>query len=251
MVAAHAKPDERTFARALLAGYRVMMRLGCGVDGPRILHRGVWPTYLLAPAGAAATAAVLLGAGQAELAKAIAMALTLSSGGAGGHAGGATPRWMLAGLAAANGVRVARAACGGFSPDVSLLDSDWLEKAHGLPFVRARALADAGCDLADLSMKPVCAAKQTVAALDAFRTLLAEGIDPATIESVRIGVPSNYVAMISARSGLASRLGRLTSVAYHCALAAFEPDLPDRCGARRSQRRSAPRGFDKKSRGRP
>jgi 2-methylcitrate dehydratase PrpD len=225
LVGAHAEQDVRTFARAMLAGYRVMMRLGRGVDGPRILYRGIWPTYLLAPAGAAATAAVLLGAGQAELAKAIALALNLSSGGAGGHVKGVSPRWMLAGLAAANGVRAARAACDGFSPDLSLLDGDWLEKVHGLPFDRARALADKGCDLGDLSMKPVCAAKQTIAALDAFRTLLARGIDPLRIESIRIGVPNDYVAMISGRGGVASRLSRMTTIAYHCALAAFEPDL--------------------------
>lgn len=209
-------------ARSIAAGYRIIMRLGMALDGPRILYRGIWPTYLLAPIGAAVTASVLFGGGSAEVAKAIALGLNQISGGAGAHVPGLAPRWLLAGQAAASGLRAARAIHDGFSADTSLLDGDWLQRVHGLAFNRDLALADV--DLDALSLKPICAAKQTIAAVDGFRQFLDEGIDPAAIESVRIGVPKDYVAMIGG-GGVAARMGRMTSVAYQCALAAYEPAL--------------------------
>ncbi|WP_170850158.1 MULTISPECIES: MmgE/PrpD family protein [unclassified Beijerinckia] len=210
-------------ARGIAAGYRIIMRLGMALDGPRILYRGIWPTYLLAPIGAAVTASVLFGGGPGEVAKAIALGLNQISGGAGAHVAGLAPRWLLAGQAAASGLRAARAIRDGFSADTSLLDGDWLQRVHGLAFDRDAALADV--DLDALSLKPICAAKQTIAAVDGFRQFLDEGVDPAAIESVRIGVPKDYVAMIGGGGGVAARMGRMTSVAYQCGLAAYEPAL--------------------------
>lgn len=212
-------------ARAIAAGYRIIMRLGRAVDGPRILYSGVWPTYLLAPVGAAVTASVLFGGNGADVAKAMALGLNQISGGAGGHVAGLGPRWWLVGQAAAAGVRAARAIADGFAADVSLLDGDWLQRVHGLAFDRDVALSDADVDMGALSLKPICAAKQTISAVDGFRLFLAEGVDPTAIESVRIGVPKDYVAMIGGGGGVASRMGRMTSVAYQCALAAYEPAL--------------------------
>lgn len=223
VVGAHLQASPQVMARAMLAGYRALMRLGVALDGPRILYRGIWPTYLLAPVGAAVTASVLFGGGAADVAKAMALALNQISGGAGGHVAGQAPRWLLAGQAAATGLRAARAVRDGFAADTSLLDGDWLQRVHGLAFNREAALASA--DIGDVSVKPICAAKQTIAAVDGFRQFLADGVDPAAIESVRIGVPKDYVAMIGGGGGVASRLGRMTSVAYQCALAAYEPAL--------------------------
>ncbi|MBN9082438.1 MAG: hypothetical protein BGP04_07100 [Rhizobiales bacterium 62-17] len=211
-------------ARAIAAGYRTIIRLGRAVDGPRILYRGIWPTYLLAPVGAAVTASVLFGGNSTDVAKAMALGLTQVSGGAGAHVAGLGPRWWLAGQAAAAGVRAARAISDGFAADVSLLDGDWLQRVHGVAFDRYMALSDVDADMDALSLKPICAAKQTIAAVDGFRQFLAEGVDPAAIDSVRIGVPKDYVAMIGG-GGVASRMGRMTSVAYQCALAAYEPAL--------------------------
>src|SRR5256884_1456749 len=62
---------------AILAGTEAMTRLGRAVDGPAILYRGVWPTYLAAPFGMAAVAARLLDLDEEVSAHALALALTL------------------------------------------------------------------------------------------------------------------------------------------------------------------------------
>ena len=68
------------FAQALRSGYETMMRLGMAVNGPGILARGVWPTYLAAPMGAAAVASALLGLTPSQTAHAMAIALAQTSG---------------------------------------------------------------------------------------------------------------------------------------------------------------------------
>ncbi len=46
-------------------------------------------------------------------------------------------------------------------------------------------------------MKPICAARQTQAAIAAFLHLLQEGIAPEDIEQVEVAVPPNFVGLIS------------------------------------------------------
>ncbi|HVB34097.1 MAG TPA: MmgE/PrpD family protein [Patescibacteria group bacterium] len=221
--------DAGTFASALRAGYEVMTHLGVAVRGPEILARGIWPTYLAAPVAAAAVTGRLLGLDPGRIADALAMALTRISGGP-GRPPSPSPRWLLLGLAARAGCEAALAAASGYAGDRKLLDDDWLARTHGLACDRAALAApDEGrFGIGAVSIKHYCAAKQTIAAIDAFRELLGQGITPDRIAALRVAVPGAVVKMIGHRRAVAGRVERITSAPYHLALAAYRPeDLDD------------------------
>lgn len=213
------------FAQALRAGYGVMAGFGEAISGPTILYRGILPTYLLAPLGAAATAARLLRLDGTACAHALAIALTSLSGGL-GMPGGKAPRWLLIGQAARAGALAALAAAEGFQGDLGLIEGDFLARVHGVacPPDALAAQFTAAHILPGLSIKPFCAAKQTIAAIAAFRDLLGQGLVPERIAEIEVRVPPAYAAMIGHRHASASRLGRISSVAYQLALAACRPD---------------------------
>jgi 2-methylcitrate dehydratase PrpD len=226
LIAGHLqRRDARAFAQALCVGYEVMTRFGEAVAGPAILQRGIWPTYLAAPVCAAAVTARLLDLTAEKTANALAIALTMTSG-APGRPIGASPRWLLLGMAARAGCVAALAASEGYAGDRKLLDDDWMIRAHGIPFDSGPLVAAAGGDgaVGALSLKPYCAAKQTIAAIDAFKVILGRGISPGDVASVRVAVPPAYAEMIGHRNAAASRIARITSAPYQLALAAYRPD---------------------------
>jgi 2-methylcitrate dehydratase PrpD len=220
--------DARAFAHSSCAGYEVMTRFGSAVNGPAILRRGVWPTYLAAPLCAAAVAARLLGLSAEKIADALAIALTMTSG-APGRSIGASPRWLLLGMAARAGCAAALASAHGYAGDRTLLDDDWLMRTHGIPCDAGALVAPAAgdCAIGALSLKPYCAAKQTIAAIDAFRNILSRGISCNDMVALRVSVPPAYAEMIGHRNAAGSRVARITSVAYQLALAAYRPDELD------------------------
>lgn len=226
LAAASGEKRATVFAASLAAGYEAMTRLGAAVAGPRILYRGIWPSYLTAPFAAAAVTARLLGLDAGKTADALAIALTMMSGAPGGHQPSASPRWLLLGQAARAGAFAGFAASQGYGGDRTLLDGDWLRRTHGIDGDNALLLDRTASAVGALSLKRYCAAKQTIAAIDGFRALLADGITPAEITHLRVAVPSAYAGMINHRN-IASRVGRITSLAYQLALAAFRPDLLD------------------------
>jgi 2-methylcitrate dehydratase PrpD len=218
------KPDAQRFAQALAAGYEAMARLSLAISGATILYRGIWPTFFAAPVGAAATAAPLLGLSAAQTADAMAMALALTSGAAGGH-GEASPRFVLLGQAARAGVWAALAAAKGYLGDRSLLDGDWPQRSHGIALDALPLVAPVEGEgaIAAMSYKPFCAAKQNTAAIDGFRQLLARTQADA-IAAVRVTVPPAYAGMIGQRS-TKGRIERIICTAYQFALAAYRADL--------------------------
>jgi len=241
------KPVEPAdLAAALQAGYGVMTWMGGAVAGPALLYRGIWPTYLLAPLGAAAVGARLMRLDAGACADALAIAMCRISGGAGAHGGGhagPSPRWLLAGEAARAGAVAASAAAVGFAGDRSLLDGDWLTRVHGIvPGDMSAEMPPDGA-VGALSMKPFCAAKQTQAALDGFRQIMQEiavergpsAGSSAAIETVTVAVPPAYSAMIGHRR-VDSRTDRLTNVAYLLAIAALVPDELHEIARRRDGR---------------
>jgi len=220
--------DARAFSHALSAGYEVMTRFGAAVAGPNILSRGIWPSYLAAPVCAAAVAARLLGLSAEKTANAIGIALTMTCG-APGRPIGASPRWLLLGLAARAGCAAALAAAQGYAGDRNLLDDDWMMRTHGRECEADPLVAAAHGDgaVGALSLKPYCAAKQTIAAIDALRNILGQGISPDDIVALRVAVPPAYAEMIGHGNAAASRIARITSAAYQLALAAYRPDELD------------------------
>src|SRR5581483_4902075 len=74
-----------------------------------------------------------------------------------------------------------------------------------------------------LSMKPFCSAKQSIAAAEGFRKILACGIVPAAITKVTVRVPPSYAQMIAQKPQAGARSSTLVSVARQLALVACEP----------------------------
>jgi 2-methylcitrate dehydratase PrpD len=171
---------------AILAGTEAMTRLGRAIDGPAILYRGIWPTYFAAPFGMAAVAARLLDLDEEATAHALALALTLAAPAVGHHNAATTARWFAVGNAARNGLNAALAAQQGFTSDRKLLEGRVLPDVLGItPDIAA--LTDSLGEriaLAEVSFKPWCAARQTMAATQALKEIIESGVTPESIGEI-------------------------------------------------------------------
>jgi 2-methylcitrate dehydratase PrpD len=212
---------------AIVAGIAAMTRLGRAIDGPAVLYRGIWPTYFAAPFGIAAVAARLLKLDQRATANALALALTLAAPGVGHHNAPTTTRWFAVGQAARNGLAAARAAQQGFTSDLNLLEGPFFCSVYGVT-PQLAALTD-GLDerstLMELSFKPWCAARQTMAATQALKEIIARGVAPATIDEITVSVLPPHLKMIDHGAVPGDRASHLTSMQYCLAIAALAPEL--------------------------
>src|SRR6516164_4495726 len=212
---------------AILAGTEAMTRLGRAIDGPAILYRGVWPTYFAAPFGTAAVAARLLQLDEEASAHALALALTLAAPAVGHHNAATTARWFAVGNAARNGLNAALAAQQGFTSDRKLLEGRVLADVLGIrPDVAA--LGDGLGEriaLAEVSFKPWCAARQTMAATQALKEVIASGVAPGDIDAIVASVPPPHVKMIDHGVVAGDRASHLTSVQFAMAAAALAPEM--------------------------
>jgi 2-methylcitrate dehydratase PrpD len=211
--------------QAIRGGTGLMMQFGAAVDGARILYRGIWPTFLAAPLGACATAARLFNLDREATAHALSLALMMSSGAIGRLAEGRTGRWFLFAYAVASGVRAAEAARAGMLGDPALLDGDWMEGTRGIKF-DPKPLRAPWVDTVyrSLSQKPYCTGRQCLAAGQAFRELIEEGLDPAQASAIRVRVPPIYAGMISVKPDAQSRSSSLIGAPLQMAIAALRPD---------------------------
>ena len=212
---------------AILAGTEAMTRLGRAVDGPAILYRGIWPTYFAAPFGMAAVTARLLKLDEEASAHALALALTLAAPTVGHHNAATTSRWFAVGNAARNGLNAALAAQQGFTADRKLFEGRVLPDILGIrPDVAA--LSDGLGEriaLAEVSFKPWCAARQTMAATQALKDVIASGVAPAAIDAIVVCVPPPHLKMIDHGVVAGDRASHLTSVRYAMAAAALAPEM--------------------------
>ena len=218
--------DPNRFASAVVAGYEAMTRLGSAVDGPNIVYRGLWTTYFTAPFGTAAVTARLLGLDGAQTAHALAIALTLLAGRMGKPGVKKTSRWLMAGHAARSGCFAALSAASGFTGDLDLFDGGWMENAHGVFMDKGKfsGASDTSCVVPEISIKPYFGAKQMMANFAAFDEILARGINPNDIDSIKISVPESYAKMIDHGVEIGNRLSSATSAPYQIALAAYNRD---------------------------
>ncbi len=219
--------DPARLADALWVGTELMTRLGAAIDGARLLYRGIWPTCFCAPVGVAGTIGRLIGLDEGRMADALAIALNLAAGAVGRRDAPRAPRWLLIAVAAEAGATAARAAASGFGGDAGLLDGpDWLLATHGIEADTDRLTDGLGetCVYAALSLKPYCSAKQAVAAVEAVRGLIADGLDPSAIERIEVRVPPPYAGMIARTATPDDRSSTLVSAAYQIALAVLRPD---------------------------
>lgn len=229
-MAGNTKTSAITFAHALRDGYGLMSALGTAICGPTVLRRGVWPTYFLAPVAAAAVTARMLGLEAMRTANAIAIALTMTSGGV-ADPPEVIPRWLLVGMAARQGCVAGVTAANGFSGDRRLLDDGsaptgakaadpWLVRVHGIE-CDAHVLTAAMPAMSTMSMKPYCAAKQTMAGIEAFLQLV-KGIAPEEIAAIKVYTLPTFVGMTGHRD-ISSRTGRLTGLPFQLATAVYHP----------------------------
>ena len=223
---AAARPDTSPEAllEAIVGGIEAMVRLGAAIGGPTVLYRGIWPTYFAAPFGVAAVAARLYELDAAQAANALALALTFASPGVGHHNAESSSRWFAIGQAARNGLVAAQAAQAGFTSDLSLLDGEFLKGIYGITPDVAAFSKNLGQRFAfdDLSFKPWCAARQTMAATQALLEVIESGVAAESITAVEVYVPPAYLKMIDHGVKSGDRVSHLTSVQYHVALAACD-----------------------------
>lgn len=218
--------DGKALADAILAGIEAMVRLGRAIDGPQVIYRGIWPTYFGAPFGVAAVAARLLGLDAGQTAHALALALTFAAPGVGHHNATSTSRWFAVAQAARNGLVAARAAQSGFTSDTNLLESGFLHGTFGVTPDLEKFIGGLGQSFAidEASFKPWCAARQTMAATQGLKEILAEDVLPAQITSVEVAVPPPYLKMTNHGVVSGDRASFLTSLPYHLAIAACDPE---------------------------
>lgn len=214
----------------ILAGYDVMTRLGAAVNGPEIVYRGIWPTYLCSAICAATIGAKILGLNEEQIKNALAISLTMSTGLAGKIMTGLTSRWLTLGWAVQNGLSASLAAERGFAGDIAILDGPY-PSAYRLDLDTDILLDGLGENfrIEGMSMKPHCTARQALSPTEAFRWLLnTHQINPELIEDIQVFVPQQYSQMIDRPTFPDARMPSIASVQYQMALAAFyEEDLYD------------------------
>jgi 2-methylcitrate dehydratase PrpD len=225
-IAAQLPPDPVALSEAIVAGYEAMIRLGLAVDGPSILYRGIWPTYLAAPFGIAAVAARLFDLSVEEASHALALALILAAPGVGHHNAPTGSRWFAAGNAARNGLIATQAARSRITSDLNLLEGSFFSAVFNI-LPKADALIEglgASLKLAEVSFKPWCAARQTMAATQGLREIMDEGVAAADIVAIDVAVPPPFLKMVD-HGIVGGRTARLTSQPYQIAVATIAPEL--------------------------
>ncbi len=211
------------FFEGVLAGYEVITRLGAAANGPEILYRGIWPTYLCGTIGAATVVSRILGLSPEQTRHALAISLALSSGLAARIKRGLTSRWFTLGCAAQNGLSAAFAAERGFIGDTEALDTVF-PSVYGLDIDKKTLLDGLGekFRIEEVSLKPYCSARQAISPIEAFRWLLkTHQVDPESIEDVQVIVPRQYSQMIDREGFPDGRMTSIVGVRYQMALAAF------------------------------
>jgi 2-methylcitrate dehydratase PrpD len=219
----HSEYDPDTVASAIWIGTELMARLGVAIDGARVLYRGLWPTYFTAPLGTAAIASRMLHLTEAQTAHALSLALMLSAGRSGRFHGTLPGRSVILAMAAANGIRAAQAAKDGVGGDPALLDGPWLKDAQGID-ARIEALTaglGSGSIYREMTIKPFCSAKQAIAAVEAFTTVIDGGVAPDTISKVVVRVPPAYSRMVAMKPEAGARSSTIVSASFQIGLAAY------------------------------
>lgn len=218
------KVDDDTFLSACLAGYEATIRFGLAVNGPQLRDRGIWPSLFCIGFGVCATTARFLGLPVEAIANALAVTVA-GTYGVNAYGVGRSARWFVFGHAAHAAILSTMAAARGLKGDTLLLDKKWTE-ATAVPFSSETLLGalSGQNSLQEVSFKPWCGAKQTIAATVALQQIMAENeITASQIRSILVEAPPAYAGMIGRAHHPSSRLESLSSIRYQLALAALEP----------------------------
>lgn len=215
--------DSRSYARAVEAGYAVGLAFAQSVGGVAALAHGVWPALFAAPAVAAVTASVAMKRDQVTTASALGLALAGASGRAGRPGGWPSGRWLVFGEATLKGIRAALAASQGFGGDVDLVSEDWLRRQTAPELAdieHLKGLVEGA--VAQVGIKPYVAARQGSNAIEAFVTLLEQGLAPDSIERVEVFLPSEATGIVTRPLDPASRLSTIAHLGLQLGVAAYD-----------------------------
>jgi 2-methylcitrate dehydratase PrpD len=210
---------------AIYVGIEVLVRMGLAIDGARAMLKGFWPTRTAATLAASAAAAHLWRLSVEETREALSLAATMTHGRTGRFLREPSGRWIVFAAAVENGLRAAHAARCGFNGGPNPPSAEWLSAALGTDFDAARMLdgLGQGSVLPDISLKPYGTARQCLSAAEAMRALIDAGLEPHTVEKVRIHIPSAHIQMVSQGIDPAARATSFVSVAAQVATAALAP----------------------------
>jgi 2-methylcitrate dehydratase PrpD len=216
--------EDRALLASIVTGYEAMIRLGRAIDGAKALYRGMWPTYVTAAFGAAATTAKLLSLDAQHMASALALAATRTMSvtpSALAHSG---LRYYALGCAAVEGADAALASSAGIAADLSCMET--LATRIGADFNSTeltRELGDAW-RIGDVDTKMFPTSRQALASIEAFFRQLPTGCTPRDIDAVVVRVPAAYLQMVDRPNLPAQRIESMIGVQYAMALAVLSPD---------------------------
>jgi 2-methylcitrate dehydratase PrpD len=204
---------------SLFVGYQITLRLARSFGGAKLMLKGLWPSYLVAAVGSAVSVGRMLQLDQMKMAHAIALALAQTPRSIGKSSGDWPGRWFLFGQAVLRGKQCAYAAEKDIQGDLDLLTPQWIESIGG-EYSNIEYL-DKPIGVNSISFKPFCAAKQTISAICAMRSLTDTGLNINEIKRVHVFVPKAYYEMIDRESYQASRLASIVNVKWQLALSVF------------------------------
>ncbi|MEO8465678.1 MAG: MmgE/PrpD family protein [Gammaproteobacteria bacterium] len=210
---------------AVVSGYEAMTRLGRAIGGATLLYRGVWPTYVTAAFGAAATTARLLELDAATTARALALALTRTANVPAAALTRFGYRYYVLGCAAADGCDAALAAAAGVDADLGGLVAFGERLGAAVDLAELAVQFGAPWRVASVDTKPWPTSRQALASVAAFRQLELPPL--AEIERIVVSVPLVYRGMIDRPSPPGNRIESMVGVQYQLALAAFAPATLD------------------------
>ena len=213
--------DQKTYVKAVAAGHAAGVALSEAVGGVSALPE-TWPGLFAAPAVAAVSAAIALGLSDEQLAQALVLAMAGSSGRNGRPSGMPSARWLVIGEATLKGIRAALAAKAGVKGDLDLLSPGWMKGQAAA----AGALEERHIDpmaIARVGLKPFVSARQGINAVQAFVSLLQNGVDPEAIGTVQVFLPPVAVPVVSRPLILEDRLSTIAHLGLQFGIAAFDP----------------------------
>jgi 2-methylcitrate dehydratase PrpD len=122
-------------------------------------------------------------------------------------------------------LQAALAARAGFTSDVRIADGDFLKNIFGIvPNAALLGEGLGGAALSQVSFKPWCAARQTMAATQALKEILESGVEAGSIARIGVAALPPHLRMIDHGVAVGDRFSHLTSVQHQMAIAALSPD---------------------------
>jgi 2-methylcitrate dehydratase PrpD len=212
---------------AAVAGYEAITRLGRAIGGAALLYRGVWPTYVTAAFGAAATAAKLLDLDGSATARALALALSRTMAAPAGALARLGFRYYALGSAAADGADAAFAAAAGVEADLDGLASFAARLGAELDATELTAGLGERWRIQDVDTKPWPTSRQALASVAAFLELVPQLGALDDVERIEVRVPAAYRDMIDRPALPTQRIESMIGVQYQLGLAAFAPETLD------------------------